>query len=261
MTQSYNTIILETDDHGIATVTINRPQKLNALNRAVMNELYGVFEQIRTDEEVAAVMVTGAGGKAFVAGADIRELRALDGASGRETARKGQQVFQFIEDSRKPVVAAVNGYALGGGAELAMACHLRVAGSGAVFGLPEVGLGLIPGYGGTQRLAHIVGRARALDMILTARQVQAEEALEMGLVNRVTEQDQKPGETARALIQKILANGPVAIRHAIEAVYQSGEKKGYEAEAALFAKLCETEDFREGTAAFLEKRKPNFEGK
>ncbi|WP_372635258.1 enoyl-CoA hydratase/isomerase family protein [Fodinibius sp.] len=259
MPHSYNTIILETDDHGIATVTISRPKKLNALNRAVLDELYEVFGEIRKDETVAAVIVTGAGEKAFVAGADIKELRELDGSSGQIASEKGQRIFQFIEDSRKPVVAAVNGYALGGGAELAMACHLRVAGSNAAFGLPEVGLGLIPGYGGTQRLSHITGRARALDMILTARQVQAEEALEMGLVNRVAEE--APVEAARSLIQKILANGPVAIRHAIEAVYQSGEKKGFETEAELFSELCGTEDFREGTSAFLEKRKPNFEGK
>lgn len=259
MPQSYNTIILETDDHGIATVTINRPKKLNALNGAVLDELYDVFGEIRKDEGVAAIIVTGAGEKAFVAGADIKELRELDGSSAQKTSEKGQQVFQFIEDSRKPVVAAVNGYALGGGAELAMACHLRVAGSNAAFGLPEVGLGLIPGYGGTQRLSHIIGNARALDMILTARQVHAEEALEMGLVNRVAEE--APVEAARSLIRKILANGPVAIRHAIAAVYQSGGKKGFETETELFAQLCETEDFREGTSAFLEKRKPNFEGK
>lgn len=259
MSQSYSTIVLEKDDHEIAVVTINRPEKLNALNSKVLDELSDVFSEIQEDEDIAAVIVTGAGKKAFVAGADIKELRELDGTSALTKSRKGQQTFQLIEDSRKPVIAAVNGYALGGGAELAMACHLRVAGSDAAFGLPEVGLGLIPGYGGTQRLPKIIGRARALDMILTARQVKAEEALEMGLVNSVAGED--PVESARSLIQKILVNGPVAIRSAIEAVYQAGKKDGFETEAKLFGRLCETEDFAEGTLAFLEKRKPGFKGK
>lgn len=259
MSASYSTIILETDDHGIATVTINRPTTLNALNTKVLDELSGAFEVIREDGSIAAVIITGAGEKAFVAGADIKELRELDSSSAQEISRKGQQVFQLIENSRKPVVAAVNGYALGGGAELAMACHLRVAGSNAAIGLPEVGLGLIPGYGGTQRLPNIIGRARALEMILTTRQVKADEALEMGLVNSVTDED--PVESARSLLQKILINGPVAIQHAIEAVYQTGEKDGFETEAELFGTLCETEDFTEGTSAFLEKRKPSFKGR
>lgn len=258
MSQSYSTIILETDDRGIAMVTINRPQKLNALNAQVLDELAEVFNVIQDDEAITGVIVTGAGEKAFVAGADIKELRELDGVSAQKTSRKGQQVFQLIEDTRKPVVAAVNGYALGGGAELAMACHLRVAGDNAAFGLPEVGLGLIPGYGGTQRLPQIVGRARALEMILTARQVKAEEAQKIGLVNTVTEDN--PVDSARSMIQQILSNGPVAIRKAIEAVYQSDKEDGFEQEAELFDKLCETEDFIEGTTAFLEKRKPDFKG-
>ena len=165
MSESLNTITLETDDKGITTVTINRPKKLNALNDEVLNELADVFKDIQVDEETNAVIVKGAGDKAFVAGADIKELRDLDDRSGRMASQKGQQIFQLIEDTRKPVIAAVNGYALGGGAELAMACHLRVAGENAVFGLPEVGLGLIPGYGGTQRLPGMIGKARALEMI------------------------------------------------------------------------------------------------
>ena len=259
MSQHYRTIIVENDPQGIATVTINRPQKLNALNAEVLDELEEAFQTIREDEAIAAVIVTGAGQKAFVAGADIKELQTLDGPSARRTSQRGQQVFQLIEDIRKPVVAAVNGYALGGGAELAMACHLRVAGANAAFGLPETGLGIIPGYGGTQRLPQLVGRARALELILTAKQVKAEEALQIGLVNRIASASAE--EEACSLIQKMLKNGPVAIRKAIEAVYQSGDAEGFAVESELFGELCETEDFAEGTAAFLEKRKPEFKGK
>lgn len=259
MSRSFNTIILDKDDNGVATLTINRPDKLNALNDEVLNELADAFKDIQIDEEVTAVIVTGKGEKAFVAGADIKELRELDDRSGRMASQKGQQIFQLVEDTRKPVVAAVNGYALGGGAELAMACHLRIAGSNAVFGLPEVGLGLIPGYGGTQRLSHIVGRARALEMILTAKQVKADEARTLGLVNDVT--DGNPVEAARELIGKILKNGPIAIQSAIKAVYHSDHQSGYQVEADLFGSLCDTEDFIEGTSAFLDKRKPNFKGK
>lgn len=259
MSQSYNTIILETDDNGIATVTINRPDKLNALNDDVLNELAEVFKDIQVDEGIKAIIVTGAGDKAFVAGADIKELRDLDKRSGRMASQKGQQIFQLIEDSRKPVIAAVNGYALGGGAELAMACHLRMASQNAAFGLPEVGLGVIPGYGGTQRLTRLVGRARALEMILTGKQVKADEAKQMGLVNDVVDGD--PAEAATALIGKILKNGPLAIRKAIQAVYHADHQSGYQVEADLFGQLCETEDFMEGTSAFLEKRKAEFKGK
>jgi len=259
MNQSYKTIIFEKDDHGVATVTINRPDKLNALNDEVLNELADVFKAIQIDEDIAAVIVTGSGKKAFVAGADIKELRELDDRSGRMASQKGQQIFQLIEDTRKLVIAAVNGYALGGGAELAMACHLRIAGTNVVFGLPEVGLGLIPGYGGTQRLSRIIGRARALEMILTAKQIKANEAMELGLVNDVVDGD--PVDTARDLITKILKNGPIAIQNAIKAVYHSDHHSGFQVEADLFGQLCDTEDFIEGTSAFLEKRKPEFKGK
>lgn len=259
MGQSYNTIIFETDEKGIATVTINRPKKLNALNDEVLNELTDVFKAIQVDDDIEAVIVTGAEDKAFVAGADIKELQKLNSRSGRMASQKGQQIFQFIEDTRKPVIAAVNGYALGGGAELAMACHLRIASDNAAFGLPEVGLGLIPGYGGTQRLSLIIGRARALEMILTGRQVKAEEAHKMGLVNSVTDKD--PVDAAKELASKILKNGPIAVRSAISAIYQSYNRSGYQVEANLFGRLCETEDFAEGTSAFLEKRKPEFTGK
>lgn len=259
MSKSYNTLIFETDDNGIATLTINRPDKLNALNDEVLNDLAHIFKDIQVDEEVEAIVITGAGEKAFVAGADIKELSKLDSRSGRMASQKGQQIFQLIEDTRKPVVAAVNGYALGGGAELAMACHLRIAGNNAAFGLPEVGLGLIPGYGGTQRLARLVGRSRALEMILTGKQIKAEEAFKMGLVNDVTDGD--PQKAASSLVKEIMKNGPIAIRNAIKAVYHSDTRSGYQVEADLFGQLCETDDFEEGASAFLEKRKPEFKGK
>lgn len=258
MSESFKTITLETDDNGITTVTINRPQKLNALNDEVLNELADVFKDIQIDEDISAIVVKGAGDKAFVAGADIKELRNLDDRSGRMASQKGQQIFQLIEDTRKPVVAAVNGYALGGGAELAMACHLRIAGENAVFGLPEVGLGLIPGYGGTQRLPGIIGKARALEMILTGKQVKAEEALQLGLVNKVSP---NPVEASKELLNNILKNAPIAVRNAIKAVYHSDHRSGYQVEADVFGELCETEDCMEGTSAFLEKRKPEFKGK
>ncbi|MDX1666974.1 MAG: enoyl-CoA hydratase/isomerase family protein [Saprospiraceae bacterium] len=177
MSHTYKTLLFEVDNRGIATLTINRPDKLNALNDEVLDELAEVFQSINIDKQINGVILTGAGDKAFVAGADIRELSNLDERSGRMKSQKGQQIFQSIEDTRKPVIALVNGYALGGGTELALACHIRLATSHAKFGLPEVGLGLIPGYGGTQRLTHIVGRSRALELILTGRQVPAEEAL------------------------------------------------------------------------------------
>ncbi|MBN2731762.1 MAG: enoyl-CoA hydratase/isomerase family protein [Balneolaceae bacterium] len=255
---SYTTLTYETDDNGITTITINRPDKLNALNKEVLNELSDAFQQVAVSTDVKAVLLTGAGEKAFVAGADIKELSSLDEHTGRMVSQKGQQIFQSIEDTRKPVVAVVNGYALGGGAELAMACHMRIASASAVFGLPEVGLGLIPGYGGTQRLPHIVGRARALEMILTGKQVKAEEAREMGLVNMVVE---NPVDEAKKLLTTILSNGPVAVRNAIRAVYHSDNKRGFQVEADLFGNLCTTEDAKEGTSAFLEKRKPDFKGK
>ena len=258
MTQSFKTITFETDDQGIATITVNRPDKLNALNDEVLNELADAFKHVHITEDISAVILTGSGEKAFVAGADIKELSDLDERSGRMTSQKGQQIFQSIEDTRKPVIAVVNGYALGGGSELAMACHMRIATPNARFGLPEVGLGLIPGYGGTQRLTHIVGRARALEMILTGKQISAEEALEIGLVNAVSDNAE---EAANELLSKIMKNGPLALRNAIKAVYHADEPSGFQIEADLFGQLCNTEDFKEGTGAFLEKRKPEFKGK
>lgn len=259
MDQSYNTLLTETDEQGVATVTINRPDKLNALNDELLNELAEVFKQVTIDESVRGCIVTG-GEKAFVAGADIKELRGLNEHHGRMKSQKGQQIFQSIEDIRKPIIALVNGYALGGGAELAMACHLRIATRQAVFGLPEIGLGLIPGYGGTQRLPRLVGQAKALELILTGKQISAEQALQLGLVNTVVPDDAGM-KKAKNLMSEILKNGPLAISEALRAVYHSGEKSGFQIEAELFGKLCNTEDANEGTSAFLEKRRPDFKGK
>ncbi|MDX1672206.1 MAG: enoyl-CoA hydratase-related protein [Balneolaceae bacterium] len=261
MSQSFDTIEFNTGENGIATLTVNRPDKLNALNNQVLNELADLFKTVNVDDSIAGLLVTGKGEKAFVAGADIKELSTLDERSGRMASQKGQQIFQAIEDTRKPVIAVINGYALGGGAELAMACHMRISAANGVFGFPEVGLGLIPGYGGTQRLAQIIGRARALEMILTGKHIKADEALELGLVNKVVSGEADPMDAARELMNKILTNGPLAVQHAIKAVYHSDDRYGYQIESDLFGYLCETEDFKEGTQAFLEKRKPDFKGK
>ncbi len=257
MSQNYQTLLYKIDEDGIVTVTINRPDKLNALNDEVLNELSNVTEVIQNDENVKGVIITGAGEKAFVAGADIKELNGLNEKSGREFSQKGQEVFQSIENLRKPVIAAVNGYALGGGCELAMACHLRVAGDNAQFGLPEVSLGIIPGYGGTQRLTKLTGHAKALELIATGKPIKAEEANRIGLVNKT---DPNPDLEAQNLLKKILKNGPLAVQNAIEAVYAVGNSKGFEKEAELFGKTCATEDAAEGTSAFLEKRKAEFKG-
>ncbi len=259
MSYNYNTISVETGDDNIAILTVNRPEKLNALNREVLDELSSAIENINSDIDISVIIVTGAGEKAFVAGADIKELSELDEESGKQLSSKGQNIFSAIENSEKPYIAAINGYALGGGAELAMACHIRVGSNNAVIGLPETSLGIIPGYGGTQRLTRLVGRAKALEMILTASHVKADEALRIGLLNRLTE-EQSPVEDARKLASKMLKNGPLALGNAIIAVNSAYDDEGYQSEASLFGKLCSTHDFREGTTAFLEKRKPEFRG-
>lgn len=258
MAESYQTLELATDDKGIATLTINRPKKLNALNNQVLDELDSALDSIEADSSVTAVLLQGAGEKAFVAGADIGELANLDGEAGRAASEKGQRIFNRIEQSGKPVIAVIDGYALGGGAELAMAAHIRIASPAAVVGLPEVSLGLIPGYGGTQRLSSLVGKAKAFEMILTGKPVKADEALRIGLVNRVSED---AADEAKSILNTILKNGPVAVSKAIEAIRTSGTPEGFAKEAELFGSLCETEDFKEGTSAFMEKRKPDFKGK
>lgn len=257
---SFKTLLLDTDSDGIATVTINRPDKLNALNSTVLDELQTVVRQLSGDENVRGVIITGAGEKAFVAGADIKELSNLDKAKGEKLSKRGQAIFDEIEMSSKPVVAVVNGYALGGGAELAMACHVRIASESAVFGLPEVSLGLIPGYGGTQRLPQLIGKSKAMELILTGGQLKASEAKKVGLVSEVTPLDEA-SDTAKKLLLKILKNSPVAISKAITAVNSAFIRDGFEAESAQFGELFTTEDFKEGTSAFLEKRKADFKGR
>lgn len=246
-----------------AVVTVNRPDKLNALNAGIVDELHQTFRMLAGDEDIRGVILTGAGAKAFVAGADIGELAKMSPLSGIGVSRAGQDAFRFIETMAKPVVAAVNGFALGGGLELALACHIRIAGENAKLGLPEVKLGIIPGYGGTVRLPRLVGRGRALELILTGEMIDAAEALRIGLVNRVV----PPAEllpTAHALVAKITANGPVAVALAIEAVdhgYNSTTEDALRLESNLFGLLASTADMREGMAAFLEKRPARFTGK
>ena len=252
-------------DHadGIATVWIDRPEKLNALNPGVIRELGRAFDGLRDNDEVLGVILTGAGGKAFVAGADIGVLAEMDPLSGVAVSRQGQGVFRSIERFPKPVVAAVGGYALGGGCELALACHMRVASDRARFGLPEVGLGIIPGYGGTIRLTRLVGLARAVELTLSGDMVKPERALEMGLVNRVVDHDTLLDDT-RAFLAPMLSKGPVAVRLALESVYGALETTTDEAlkhESALFGILASTDDMKEGMTAFLEKRDPTFKGR
>lgn len=258
--QTFKTLLLETDEGGIATLTVNRPDKLNALNDQVLDELDRVLEMIATDNDIRGVLITGSGDKAFVAGADISELADLDKSGGKTASRKGQHVFAKIEHFGKPVIAVVKGYALGGGCELALACHIRVADKKAVFGFPETGLGLIPGYGGTQRLTRLIGKGRSMEMILTANPIDAARAFDFGLVNLLAEE--KALEAAGEMMKKILKRGPVAVSKAIKAIHKAegDPETGFEYEADLFGELCATDDFREGTSAFLEKRPPKFTG-
>jgi enoyl-CoA hydratase len=246
----------------VATITLNRPDKLNALNDATMLELGRAIDAVRGDTVVGGIIVTGAG-RAFVAGADIAELRAKTSADAYALARRGQDVFRRFETSPKPVIAAVNGFALGGGCELAMACHVRVASESAKFGQPEVKLGVIPGYGGTQRLTRLVGRGRALQLLLTGEMIDAAEAYRIGLVNRVAAAGENVVDLARAMLGQMLANGPQALAQCIDIVNRGADVGIDEAlalEAAAFGSLAATDEMREGTSAFLEKRPPKFRG-
>ena len=246
----------------IATVTLNRPEKLNALNNEVLQELELIFADLEQNPDVGVVIVTGAGENAFVAGADISELKSLDTAGARVQALRGQAVFQRIESLPKPVIAAVNGFALGGGCELALACHIRIASETARFGLPEVSLGIIPGYGGTQRMARLVGKGVALDLILSGEMTSAADALRMGLVSRVVPVADLQA-TAQKLARTILSRGPLALRSALAAVNEGLEmtqEQGLQYEASLFGLLAATQDMQEGMSAFLEKRQAAFKG-
>jgi enoyl-CoA hydratase len=257
----YQSIRVERTD-GRATVTVSRPDKLNALNADTIGELHEAFRELADDAAVRGIIVTGAGEKAFVAGADIAELAKMGSIDGIDVSRQGQEAFRLLETMGKPVIAAVNGYALGGGMELALACHLRIAGDNARFGLPEVKLGIIPGYGGTVRLPRIVGRGRALEMILTGEMMPAQRAYEIGLVNKVVPQAELRAE-AESLLDTILKNGPIALRFALESVDRSleaGIEEGLGLEAHLFGLLASTRDMREGMQAFLEKRAAAFSG-
>jgi enoyl-CoA hydratase len=257
-----STVLTEVADR-ILTVTIHRPEKLNALNTEVMDELAAAFGSARHEDAIGGVILTGAGEKAFIAGADITTFRAFTPVSARAFARRGQGILDGIENLGKPVIAAVNGFALGGGCEVALACTLRIASKNAKFGQPEVNLGLIPGYGGTQRLARLVGKGRAFEILLTGDMVSADEAYRIGLVNRVVEPaDLLPA--SREILKKILSKAPVAIRYALDAV-NAGLEMPFAAaedhEATLFGLCVATEDMKEGVSAFLEKRPAKFTGR
>jgi enoyl-CoA hydratase len=259
---AYENLLVETRD-GVAFVTVNRPDKLNALNDRTMEELDSALLAIGADPAVRGVVLTGAGEKAFVAGADIGELSAQSPVEGKERSLRGQRVLDRLEHLGKPVVAAVGGFALGGGCELALACHVRVASENARLGTPEVKLGLMCGYAGTQRLPRLVGKGRALEMLLTGEMVDAAEALRIGLVNRVVPREKLLAE-AEALLRRMLANAPLSLRFTLEAVSAGLEMPSDEAqrfEATQFGLLCTTEDMKEGTRAFLEKRPARFQGK
>ena len=255
----YETLLTETEN-GILTITINRPDKLNALNKTVIEELSAVMDDVYINPAIKCVIITGNGAKAFVAGADITEFLTLDAEGGAALAAKGQQmVFNKIENCPKPVVAAVNGFALGGGCELAMACHFRLASETAKFGQPEVNLGLIPGYGGTQLLTQLVGKGKAMELMMTANMIDANEAKQLGLVNHITTADALIHQT-KNILQVIMTKGPHAVSKVIAAVnaYYDNSKNGLEEEIKLFGDCFGTDEMKEGVTAFLEKRKPQF---
>jgi enoyl-CoA hydratase len=248
---------------GLLIVTIDRPKVLNALNAQTIDELRRVFADVREDDSVRAVILTGGGEKAFVAGADINELAQMTPISGKQTAELGQRVFLSIERCPKPVIGAINGFALGGGCELALACHIRIASEKAQLGLPEVTLGIIPGYGGTQRMARLLGKGKALELILTADRIGAADAERIGLVNKVVPADQLMA-VAEEMARKIMTRGPLAVRCAIEAVMSGSEMpfdEGQFLEATLFGLLASTADMKEGMQAFLEKRTAAFKNR
>lgn len=252
----YKTLKTEFENN-IFTITINRPDKLNALNKTVLEELSTAMDSVYNDEKIKAVIITGAGEKAFVAGADIAEFTQVKDDEGSTLAKKGQDIFFKIENCPKPVIAAVNGFALGGGCELAMSCHFRLASNNAKFGQPEVNLGLIPGYGGTQRLTMLVGKGKAMELMMTGNMIGADEAKSLGLVNYIESPENLVPKT-KEIINTILSKSPFAISKIIEAVNFYFNKQGFEKEAELFGEVFSSDDKKEGTTAFLEKRKPVF---
>jgi enoyl-CoA hydratase len=256
------TTLVATLESGIYTVTINRPDKLNALNAAVFTDLNTAVDEINSNAEIKSAIITGAGAKAFVAGADITEFNGLDKAAAMALAKRGQDIFFKIENSAKPIVAAVNGFALGGGCELAMACHFRIASENAKFGQPEVNLGLIPGYGGTQRLVHLVGKGKAMEMLMSAHMIDANEAKQLGLVNYVTTAETLLEHTKK-ILDTINSKAPLAVAGCIKAANAVFDetKDGFAKEIEEFGNAFATEDMKEGTNAFLEKRKAVFTGK
>lgn len=250
------------DNNQIKTITITRPEALNALNAGVLAELEQTFSDLRSDRSTRGVILTGDGEKAFVAGADIKELTSLNEQNAFLLSKKGHHIFRLIETCPVPVIAAINGFALGGGCELAMACHMRIATEASKLGQPEVNLGIIPGYGGTQRLTQLVGRGKALELLLTADMISAQDAKSLGLVNHVVATKEELIPLATKILEKIARKGPLAVRYVIESVNAgfAFEDAGYESEASNFAKCTLTSDFREGTTAFIEKRAAQFKG-
>jgi enoyl-CoA hydratase len=260
---AYSTLLIEKRDDGVAVITVNRPDKLNALDAVVIGELDAAISELDADATVRGLILTGAGEKAFVAGADISELAKATPIEARAVGLRGQRVFDRLERFRGPVIAAVNGFALGGGCELALACHIRIASDNARLGTPEVKLGLICGYAGTQRLPRLVGRGRALEILLSGEMVAADEALRIGLVNRVVARDALMSEAA-ALMKKMIANAPLSLQYTIEAVNAGLDmpfRDAQDHEATLFGVLCSSSDKSEGTSAFLEKRPAKFQGR
>lgn len=247
----------------ILTITINRETKLNALNTETLAELKEVIQSVYDDRDISGVILTGAGEKAFVAGADIGEFSLLNEMNARKFAEEGQEVFQLIENCHTPVVAVVNGFALGGGCELAMSCHMRVATANAKFGQPEVNLGILPGYGGTQRLTQLIGKGRAFEYLMTADMMDANKALAFGLVNHIEENKEAALAKANQILQKIASKAPIAIGLVVDCVNAvfNHDENGYQTEANAFARCCGTEDFKEGASAFMQKRQAEFKGK